>query len=345
MIEKDIFKKSSIAYDKLEAFGFKKDGNKYLISKYILNDTFRIDVKIEDNNIIGQIYDLEFNEEYINYRLDNQTGTFVSKIRKEFINFLNDIKINCTYNTYFISSQANRIAHAIFNKYHDNPTFLWDKYPGYGVFRNPKNNKWYGLVININRNKLDEIDEEIEVINIKIDNLLINELLKKKGFYKAYHMNKNNWVTIILNDTVSDKEILNYIEVSHKYTEKEEEWIIPANPKYYDVINCFNDIDTIMWKQVGKIYVGDIAYLYVGSPYSCLLYKCKVIETDIPYTYKDKNLKIAKAMKLKLLHRYNYDEYPLDVLKKYGIKAIRSQRTITKELSDKLNCSIMNKKG
>ena len=63
-------------------------------------------------------------------------------------------------------------------------------------------------------------NEDIEIINIKLDENKIVKLLNRKGFYKAYHMNKKYWITINLDDTISDEEIMNYIEESYKYSEK-----------------------------------------------------------------------------------------------------------------------------
>jgi predicted DNA-binding protein (MmcQ/YjbR family) len=75
--------------------------------------------------------------------------------------------------------------------------------------------------MNINRNKLDKAreDEEIEVINVKLKADKIATLLLKPGFYPAYHMNKKNWITISLDNTLKDEEIMNYIIESHQYTE------------------------------------------------------------------------------------------------------------------------------
>ena len=39
--------------------------------------------------------------------------------------------------------------------------------------------------------------------------------LKKEGFYKAYHMNKKSWISIILNDTLNNKEIYELIDESY----------------------------------------------------------------------------------------------------------------------------------
>ncbi len=216
-LEKDIFKKSIIDNNKLVKYGFKKNNNKYIISKNILNNTFRIDIEIENNIVKGSIYDLAFNEEYTNYRVLNQIGEFVNKIREEFINYLEDIKNNCTITNYFVTKQANRITELIIDKYHDIPVFLWDSYPGNGVFKNINTNKWYGIIMPINKNKLTNEDKEIEILNVKLAKEDIKRLLKEKGYYEAYHMNKENWITIILDDSIDDEVIMELIDQSYQF--------------------------------------------------------------------------------------------------------------------------------
>ncbi len=337
-IEQEIFKKCTINFEKLIPYGFKKEEDKYTLSKNILDNSFRVNIEVSENgNISGKVYDLSFDEEYTNFRVSSQMGEFVSKVREEFEGILIDIRDNCSIKHYFIKEQSNRIANLVIKTYGDTPEFIWTKFPGYGIFRNPTNAKWYALIMNIDKSKIDDGSGEIEVINLKLDEEKIKQLLKRKSFYKAYHMNKENWITIILDDTLKDEEIMSLIEESHKFTEKTTEWIIPANPKYYDVINCFNDTDTILWKQSSKVLPKDIVYLYIAAPYSCILYKCEVLETNIPYKYKDKNLSMEKVMRIKLLKNYDKDKFTFDILKKYGVNAIRGPRTISKELSKEIN--------
>lgn len=223
-IENEIFKKSVIEYNKLINYGFSKIDNKYTISKNILNNSFRIDIEIKDNGeVIGKIFDLSFEEEYKNFRIENQVGEFVNSVRKEFENFLIDIRNNCTTSSYFIFNQSNRIANLIIEKFGNTPEFLWERNPGYGIFRNQKNNKWYAAILNIDKSKIDKKSNgEIEILNVKLDENKVKELLKKPGFFKAYHMNKEKWITIILNDTISDDEIMNYISESRLFTEKKK---------------------------------------------------------------------------------------------------------------------------
>lgn len=336
-IEKEIFKRTKLDIDTLIPYGFVKKKNNYQYSKKFMN-SFRADIVIsEEGEVTGKVYDMDAEEEYINLRIDYQIGEFVNRVQEEYKNILKDIREHCFHKNYFITEQANRITNKVIAKYHNEPEFAWVKFPGYGIFRNPNNEKWYGLIMNIDKSKIDKGSSgEIEVINVKLDEEEIPSLLNKKGFYPSYHMNKRNWVTITLDDTLSDEEVMKYVSISHKYTETPKEWIVPANPKYYDIINYFKDKSVIDWKQSNNMKVGDIVYLYVAIPYSAILYKCEVIETNIPCEYKDKNVSMNRVMNMKLLKRYEENQYTLSKLNEYGIKAIRGPRSVPEKLKKEL---------
>lgn len=219
-IENEIFKRATVNLENALLYGFIKENNIYKYSKEFMN-SFRADIVIDENRFVSsKVFDINTNDEYINFRIEGQNGEFVSKVREEYKNILKDILNNCFENKYFIKEQSNRIANTIKTIYNDEPEFAWEKSPGFGIFRNPKSKKWYGLLMNIDKSKLDKKGSgEVEIINIKLSEEKILELLKSKGFYKAYHMNKKNWISIILDDTLSDDEILDYIKISHSYTE------------------------------------------------------------------------------------------------------------------------------
>jgi len=63
------------------------------------------------------------------------------------------------------------------------------------------------------------------------------------------------------------------------------------------------------------------------------------MEVNIPYEYKDVNLSMKKVMKIRLIKKYNQEEYSFNKLKEYGVNAIRGPRLITKELQKELNKS------
>ncbi len=155
-IENEIFKRRYIDLEKINDYGFKRINNIYTYSKKI-SDDFRVDIEINENKIVsGKIYDLNTNEEYTNFRNYNQNGEFVNYIRDEYKKVLEDIALKCFQKRYFITEQSNRIANLIFNLYNDKSEFVWDSSPGFGIFRNPINRKWYGLLMNIDKSKIDK---------------------------------------------------------------------------------------------------------------------------------------------------------------------------------------------
>lgn len=219
-IEEEIFKKRVILFDKLIPYGFTKKENDYLISKTILNSSFRLDVKItKSGKVEGHIIDLNFNEEYFNYRIKTQTGEYVGKVREEFTDFLNDIKEHCTSGNDFVSPQTNRLAKLILEEFNDAPEFPWENDDS-GIFRNPTTKKWYALIMHVDRSRFSNEQGPVEILNIKLDENEIQDLLLKDGYYKAYHMNKTKWITITLDDTLSDEVIMEHIKESHTYSNK-----------------------------------------------------------------------------------------------------------------------------
>lgn len=220
-MEYDLFKKCVFDYSKLLNYGFKEENNIYYYEKYILDNNYKICIKIENNNVIGKIYDLIFNDEYLNLNVDSNLS-FNNKIKEEYINILKDIKNNCTKESLFVFKQSNEITNYIKRKYKVNPEFLWDKSSGNGVFRNKNNKKWFGIIISVSKDKLDlkYKQEIIEVINLKLNEDTIKELIKIDGFYKAYHMNKKSWISIILDNTLDNEIIYSLIDQSYNNVNK-----------------------------------------------------------------------------------------------------------------------------
>lgn len=214
-IEKEIFKRSRVDYNKLLNYGFIEKDDNYTLEKDI-NDSLKVIIEINQKGFInGKIIDKDFNEEYINHKTKIE-GKYSNTIKDKYKELLLDIRDHCFITYYFMYNQSNRIVSYIKNKYNTNPEFLWEKYPMCGIFRNINTNKWFSLITNVNKNKLDnKTEKEVEIINVKIEKELLDKFLKVNGFYKAYHMNKKNWITIILDDTVPDFIIFKLIDMSY----------------------------------------------------------------------------------------------------------------------------------
>ena len=230
-------------------------------------------------------------------------------------------------------------------KYKTQPEHLWKRFPEYVIFRHDDNEKWFAAVMDVPKNRLGLKGEEIvDILNVKIaDPFFADLLVGQKGFFRGYHISRGNWISILLDGPVPFDEICALIDESYlatASTQKKEkargpkEWIVPANPKYYDIVHAFDDTDEIEWKQGAGIRPGDTVFLYVAAPVSAILYKCKVTETDIPFQYQDENLTIKALMKITLQKRYAAEEFTFETLKnEYGIFAIRGPRGVPNSLS------------
>ncbi len=215
IIEDELFQKTKVDFTKLKKYGFVKKENYYEYQKNFFDNNFKAIITIDKSgHVKSKIIDLIAEEEYLNIHVV-MSGQYVNKVKDEYKNLLLDIRNHCFHINYFSSNQANRITSYIKEKYGDLPEFLWDNNPLYGVFRNKINHKWYGIIMNIDYSKLDKKTGQIDIINVKLERDRIIELLKRKNYYPAYHMNKKDWISIVLNDSLDDLEIISLIDISY----------------------------------------------------------------------------------------------------------------------------------
>ena len=244
-------------------------------------------------------------------------------------------------------SLRNEIFEYAKKKYHTEPEYLWMRFPGYAVLRHSDNKKWYAIVMNIKGRKLGlDVDDQVDVLNLKIDDVLTYDMLvHQSGFFPGYHLSKGKWISVLLDGTVSMDEICLLIDMSFSATAPKrcvknrppKEWLIPANPKYYDIVSAFENSDEIDWKQGAGIKKGDTVFMYVAAPVSAILYMCKVKETDIPFQYDDGHVRLTSLMKIRLMKKYEPNRFTFRTLNdEFGILAVRGPRGVPHSLSEAL---------
>ena len=107
----------------------------------------------------------------------------------------------------------------IIENYNVEPDFPWVKYPNYEVFRHSGSRKWFALIMEIRRGKLGLSDEGmLDILNLKCDPLLIGSLRSAPGFFPAYHMNKESWITLALDGSVPEDQIKALRDMSYELT-------------------------------------------------------------------------------------------------------------------------------
>ena len=331
MLEKEMFKKYKFDKNKLVSYGFIMDNNKFVYSTNFFNNGFKCVITIDNDNIEGIVYDLEFNDIYDSFRVENIIGEFVNNVREDYIKILMDIRNKCCISNSFIYDQSNRITKNIYDKYNIRPDFLFDD-DSTGVFRNKDSLKWFGIIMNINSSKLtDKFSKDCEVINVKINKDKLDELLKINGIYKAYHMNKKSWISIILDDTLDDDLIMELIDYSYKFNILNNEWVVPVNVNFFNVIDYYDNNENKYIKMKSSMNIGDIVYIYLSSPYSCIMYRGVITDINVDMGYDQLFAKID------ILKKYSDSDITFNKMKELGVNSVRGARRITKELSEYIN--------
>ena len=102
-------------------------------------------------------------------------------------------------------------------RYGTEPDYPWGD--NSAVLRHKENNKWYGLIMEVGRDKLGLPGEgTVEALNVKCDPQMVGALRTREGFHPAYHMNKEKWLTIALVGTVPAQRIQMLIDISFGLT-------------------------------------------------------------------------------------------------------------------------------
>ena len=114
------------------------------------------------------------------------------------------------------SSQRERITQYIQDTYGTEAEYLWADSPDSAVFRHLASRKWYAIMMGVLPERLGlPAGQALDVMNVKCSTIMIGSLLSTKGFLPAYHMNKNHWISIVLDGSVSDDQITPLLELSY----------------------------------------------------------------------------------------------------------------------------------
>ena len=103
------------------------------------------------------------------------------------------------------------------NEYNVEPDYPFDDENA--VFRHRSNRKWFALVMNIRRDRLlPGEDGNIDVVNVKCDPILSGSVRDGRTIFPAYHMNKNLWISIILDKETDSETVKNLVGLSYELT-------------------------------------------------------------------------------------------------------------------------------
>lgn len=99
--------------------------------------------------------------------------------------------------------------------------YPWADSPEYTVFRHADNHKWFALIMTVQYATI-KVNQTgtVDILNLKSDPDLIDDLIKTPGILPAYHMNKRRWVTVSLDGTCSADRVKTLVDLSYQLTAK-----------------------------------------------------------------------------------------------------------------------------
>ena len=211
------FKNKALNEDKLIAFGFEKLGDVYEFSQSLVENQLKMTVTVyQSGGLNTKVTDVAFGEEYTLHLVESAFGSFVGQVREEYGAVLKSIEEKCYDSTYCQYSQTKEMVAGVYVKYGDMPEFPFEDDRVTAVWRRRDNQKWYCIKMSIKPQKLGLTGEkEIEVINIKIDPEELNRIVDNNKYFRAYHMNKKMWATLVLDGRLSIEEIMGRIGDSY----------------------------------------------------------------------------------------------------------------------------------
>ena len=215
----EIFKSYQFNQEKAHAYGFVENGGVWTYSCQILQGDFFITVSITPDNVSFLVFDQETGDLYPQVHMESMRGSFVGSVREACLEILYQIRKACFDVQDFICPQTKRIMSQVQEKYGNRLEYLWQKSPDTAVLRHEGNQKWYAVLMRIPWDKLEKGREGlVEAVNLK--NNQVADLLLQKGIYPAFHMNKRYWISLALDDSLSDDDVLDLLEISWNLTLK-----------------------------------------------------------------------------------------------------------------------------
>ena len=202
--------KYKLSEDILINFGFQFEDNILVFKKNILNDEFRMEIKLICTDFEIEIYDLDFNGVYSLFSVDSANGEIVTAIREEVKDVLE--KMLCLED--FVYEDILRY---VKERYNSTTVKPFKTNPDIKALVTPKG-KWYALFLDVEYNKLQKdslVDSKVKIVNLKHLSSEISTVIDNRNIFPSYHMNKNHWISVVLDNNIDIEYVKELIELSY----------------------------------------------------------------------------------------------------------------------------------
>lgn len=105
-------------------------------------------------------------------------------------------------------------------QYDVEPEFLWARSPNNAAFRHKGSRKWFAALLMDTPRRVLQLPGEgcVDILDVKCDPKLLGSLLDGQRYLPGYHMNKEHWVTLLLDGSLALQELSPLIDMSYQMT-------------------------------------------------------------------------------------------------------------------------------
>ena len=200
--------------EKLIQNGFVKTESGYFRESKLMDFLLRVQVTNE-GKVNADLFDSEADAPYTLHLVANAEGNFVGEVRRAYEEALLSLAETCFDRAVFKQRLTKDLLLCAKEKYEEDCEYLWERYPDCGVLRRADNRKWYAVIMTVAGNKVGlSTDNIVEIVDLRAEAEVVNTLSNKRGFAPAWHMNKKNWLTVLLDGSVEFSTIAEMLENS-----------------------------------------------------------------------------------------------------------------------------------
>lgn len=100
------------------------------------------------------------------------------------------------------------------------PDYLWARSPDSAALRHHGTKKWFAVLLMDTPRRVLGLPGEggVDILDVKCDPCLIGSLVDGQRYLPGYHMNKEHWLTVLLDGSVPLAELALLIEASYNLT-------------------------------------------------------------------------------------------------------------------------------
>ena len=210
--------KYNLTEEQLTKFGFLRDDVGLYLNKDILNNEFRVEIRVIDKVFEIEVFDNNFNEIYPLFSVDSAVGELVANVRNEVEIIIKEI-LELSDNTEAI---YNEIIKYIKKKYSSTMVKPFRSNPNIKAFVTDKN-KWYALILDVEYNKLNKdssIESKVKIINLKHNTDHIPKIINERNIFPSYHMSKKHWISVVFDNNTDLNYLIQLIDISYKLVKK-----------------------------------------------------------------------------------------------------------------------------